>query len=105
MKLVKNPIEVNAQSWDVEAITEISECLVLANYVISLQAVRFAEPAPDHLFYMVTMQPLENEVCLLSEFDHQDYGPVSDEACFATLHDALKCLEDTIYSLAVDLPL
>ena len=108
MKLVKNPITVDDRAcrlWGEEAVTEIAECLVAHHYVLSLNAVRFHEPAPDQLFYAVCLQRTDDEILLIADFDEQDYGPVCDAACFDTLNAALACFRDTIYSLSHDIKL
>lgn len=105
MKLVTNPMTINDRAWGEEAVTEIAECLVAHHYVLSLNAIRYHEPAPDHQFYVVLLQPTQEEILLISDFDEQDYAPVSDAACFDQLEDALTCFRDTIYSLSHDIQL
>jgi hypothetical protein len=105
MKLVKNPLTINDDAWEWESLTEIAESLVCQRWVLSVQAVRFMEPAPDQIFYVVLLQATDHEILLISDFEEQDYRPVCDRACFATLHDALACMRDSIYSLSCDLKL
>lgn len=105
MKLVINPMTVNDRAWGEESVTELAECLVAHHYVLSLNAIRFHEPAPDHQFYAVGLQPIDDEILLISDFEEPDYAPVSDAACFDQLEDALTCFRDTIYSLTHDIQL
>lgn len=100
MKLVKNPMTVDTRTWGEEAVTEVAECLVMHQWVLSLNAVRFHEPAPDHVFYAVLLQKVEEPVLLICDFDEQDYAPVCDAACFDQLEDALTCFRDTMSALS-----
>lgn len=102
-KLIKNPIESHLSSLCEEAgqesFTEVAEILVRQQWYVGIYAIRYCDPAPDSIFYVVQLRQAHGDVIEIQDLFQENFGPVLDSAFYGTLPKALTCFYDSIKAL------